>query len=126
MKKDKVFNWQERGNSFLYAFEGIRSFFRQEHNALLHLAATFLVIILSFIFPVSGMEVIALAGVTCFVWAAELFNTAIEKMMDLFTKERHPSVKYIKDISAAAVLVAALAACLTGAIIFIPKIALLW
>lgn len=126
MKKEKVFSWQARGNSFTYAFEGIRAFFREEHNALLHLAATVLVVLLSFIFPVSGTEAIALVLVTGFVWAAELFNTAIEKMTDLFTKERHPSVKYIKDISAAAVLVAALAAGLTGAIIFIPKIISIW
>ncbi len=126
MKKGKVFTWRERGNSFSYAFEGVRAFFREEHNAILHFAATILVIILCFIFPVSGMEAIVLVLVTGFVWAAELFNTAIEKMMDLYTKEKHPAVKCIKDISAAAVLVAALAACITGSIIFIPKITSLW
>ncbi len=38
-----------------------------------------------------------------FVWAAELFNTGIEKIMDFISKKQHPNIKFIKDISAAAV-----------------------
>ncbi len=126
MKKEKVFYWPQRGKSFRYAFGGIRTFFRSEHNAVIHLLATLLVVFLAFIFPVSRMEAIALVLATGFVWATELFNTAIEKILDFITTERHPSIKFIKDVSAAAVLVAALSALCTGALVFIPKILLIW
>jgi diacylglycerol kinase len=56
------------------------------------------------------------------VWAAELFNTAIEKLADTVSKDFHPSIKFVKDVSAAAVLLSALAAFITGAIIFLPKL----
>lgn len=55
------------------------------------------------------------------VWTAELFNTAIEKVMDFISTERLPQIKWIKDMAAAAVLITALAAVIIGALIFIPK-----
>ncbi len=121
MKKNSPFSLKERNKSFKYAFEGIATFFRQEHNARIHLAATIAVIGLSIIFPVSRMEAIALTFAVGIVWVAEIFNTAIEKMADFISKETNPAIKTIKDLSAAAVLVAALIAVVTGCFIFIPK-----
>ena len=122
MKKKEPFSFKKRGNSFQYAFQGITTFFKQEHNAWIHLAATILVIILSFVFPVSRIEAIALVLTVGFVWVAEIFNTAIEKMMDFISIEQNPKIKTIKDLSAAAVLIAALIAVITGCFIFIPKL----
>ena len=55
------------------------------------------------------------------VWMAELFNSAIEKAMDFISTEKHPQIKLVKDLAAAAVLITALAAVIVGGIIFIPK-----
>jgi diacylglycerol kinase (ATP) len=52
---------------------------------------------------------------------AEIFNTAIEKIMDFVSPELHPEIKLIKDLAAAGVLLAAFTALVTGAIVFIPK-----
>lgn len=120
------FSLRQRIRSLGYAWQGILFFFRKEHNAVIHLIATLSVIFLAYIFEVSATEAIALTGVTGFVWAAELFNTAIEKTMDLITDKKHSSVKFIKDVAAAAVLVAAMTALLTGAFVFVPKIISLW
>jgi diacylglycerol kinase (ATP) len=54
------------------------------------------------------------------VIAAELFNTAIEKLVDLVSPERHPVAGQVKDIAAGAVLICAVAAAIIGLIIFIP------
>lgn len=54
------------------------------------------------------------------VIAAELFNTAIEKLVDLVSPERHPVAGRVKDIAAGAVLICAVAAAIIGLIIFIP------
>lgn len=122
MNEKKPFSVQERSKSFRYAFEGILCFFKREHNAILHLLATVTVIILIILFPVSRLEIIALAIVIGLVWTAEFFNTAIEKTADLVSKEDHPEIKFIKDVAAAAVLVMAVVALLTGCLIFVPKI----
>jgi diacylglycerol kinase len=98
-KRTTPFSLYDRRRSFGYAWQGVQAFFRDEHNALIHLAGTALV-----------------------VWMAELFNTAIEKIMDYMSVEKHPAIKYIKDISAGAVLIAALTALLTGLFVFIPKL----
>jgi diacylglycerol kinase (ATP) len=42
--------------------------------------------------------------------------------MDLISPGYHPKVKLVKDLSAAAVLIAAIISVITGAFIFIPKI----
>ena len=95
---------------------------RKEHNARIHLAATVFVLVLTFIFPVSQLEIIALVLSIGFVWAAEIFNTAIEKTMDFISTKKDTRIKVIKDLAAAAVLVAAIVALITGCLIFIPKI----
>ena len=120
--KTKQFSFRARANSFRFAWEGIHNFFMQEHNAWIHWAATIMVFISGWWLGVSHTEMILLVMATGFVWVAEIFNTAIEKVIDFVTPEYHPKVKLIKDLAAAAVLVAAFIALVTGAIIFIPKI----
>lgn len=121
-KKNIPFSLRARGESFNYAFKGVVTFFQQQHNAGIHLVATVVVFALSIIFPVSRFEIVALVLSIGFVWVAEIFNTAIEKAMDFISTEKDNRIKVVKDLSAAAVLVAALAALATGCLIFIPKI----
>lgn len=110
-----------RINSFRFAIKGIRILLREEPNAWLHLSATILLAVAVIYFHISGTELIALVIVTGFVWAAEAFNTVVERVMDFISPEYHPKVEFIKDLSAGAVLLAALTAVLTAAIVFIPK-----
>ena len=122
MKTDKPFTLKARLGSFGYAFRGIVDFFREEHNAILHVIATLMVIGMAVVFGVSRVEAILLVIVAGLVWMAELFNTAIEKMMDYISTEKQTQIKLIKDLSAAAVLISSVIAVATGAIIFIPKL----
>ena len=52
------------------------------------------------------------------MFVAELVNTAVEKAVDLITKEYHPLAGMVKNIAAGAVLVAALVALWIGYLIF--------
>lgn len=122
MKEHKSFSARTRLHSFRYAFSGLLQFFFEEHNAILHLLATVVVTIMVVYFRIEGAELLALVIVTGGVWVAELLNTAIEQVMNMVSPERHPKVKYIKDLAAAAVLVAALVALITAGIIFIPRL----
>ncbi|MBS1774244.1 MAG: diacylglycerol kinase family protein [Bacteroidetes bacterium] len=119
MKTKKLMSVQGRMGSIGYALQGIRELMK-EPNAKIHLAATLFVIISGIASRVSVMEWIALAVVMGMVWMAEAFNTAMEKFCDLATEgQYHPVVKIIKDVSAAAVLITAITAIVTGIFVFI-------
>jgi diacylglycerol kinase (ATP) len=119
------FSIRSRIRSFRYAIAGIRQFIRREHNARIHLVATAGVIIAARVLSVTRLEAVALVSVTALVWVAEILNTCLERAADLISREEHPEIKYIKDLAAGAVLVAAIAAVVAGLIIFIPKIFIL-
>jgi len=121
MTKDQKFSVRSRLKSFYYAGAGIRQFFRQEHNARIHLVAAIVVALLAWRLKVSGSEAVALVIVVGLVWVTEMLNTCLEKAMDMITTEHHPQIKIIKDLAAGAVLIAAIIALIVGAIIFIPK-----
>ncbi|HEU0111262.1 MAG TPA: diacylglycerol kinase family protein [Flavisolibacter sp.] len=118
----KKFSWKERGNSFTYAWAGIKAVFRTEHNTWIHLVLTCMAMVIGFVLKISPGEFIALIIVMTMVWTAEIFNTAIEKTMDFISREKHPQIKLVKDLAAAAVLITAVSAIIVGAIIFIPKL----
>jgi diacylglycerol kinase len=116
------FSWIARLNSFRYAGAGILYFFIKEHNARIHLGAAVMVLLLSYYFKISETELLMIIFFIALVWITEMLNTAIERIMDFLSPEIHPAVGIIKDIAAGAVLVASVAACVAGSIIFIPKL----
>lgn len=118
----KRFSTKERLNSFVYAWAGIKAAIRTEHNTWIHLMLTLTAFGLAIALRISREEWMALVVVIAMVWTAELFNTVIEKIMDFLSTERHPQIKIIKDMAAAAVMVTALAAVIVGLLIFIPKV----
>jgi diacylglycerol kinase len=118
----KRFSTKERLNSFAYAWAGLKAALRTEHNTWIHLFLTILATVLAIYLRISRAEWMALVLSVAMVWTAELFNTVIEKIMDFLSKERHPQIKIIKDMAAAAVLITAIAAVIVGLLIFIPKL----
>jgi diacylglycerol kinase len=118
----KQFSWKDRGKSFAFAWSGIKAVLRTEHNSWIHLCLTVAAVALGFILKISSGEFLALIISMTIVWMAEIFNTALEKAMDFISTEKHPQIKLVKDLAAAAVLVSAVSALLVGSIIFIPKI----
>jgi diacylglycerol kinase len=57
------------------------------------------------------------------VWIGEFVNTAIEAVVDMTMPDPHPLAKVAKDVSAAAVLIAAAGAVLVGLLILGPPLA---
>jgi diacylglycerol kinase (ATP) len=121
-KYKKSFSFKARVKSIKYAFCGIVDFFQTEHNALIHLIVAIFAIGFSIWLSISREEWIIIISMIGLVFMAELFNTAIEKMGDLITKENNVIIKKVKDFSAAAVLIASIVAFLIGLIIFIPHL----
>lgn len=109
-------------NSFKYAIEGIKSAFKSERNMKVHFLMIILVCLLGIILKLSKLEWFICLILMSLVLSAELFNTALEIVVDMICKEKNAQAKLAKDISAGAVLIIAIAAFIIGLYIFIPKI----
>jgi diacylglycerol kinase (ATP) len=120
--RSKRFSLLSRLRSFYYAFRGIGFAFRQEHNLWIHTLAAAAAIIMGFLLHISALEWIVIAIVIAGVFVSELFNSAIESLVDLCSPDFNEKAGRIKDMAAGAVLIAALGALTAGLIIFIPKI----
>jgi diacylglycerol kinase len=94
----------------------------REPNFRIHMGAAALVLILSFWLGLTSTEWMVVVACIATVLAAEMFNTALEQLCNITEANVHPIIKKIKDTSAAAVLVVALAAAICGTIVLLPKI----
>lgn len=114
------YDFKKQLRSFGYAWKGIRCCVGKEQNLSFHLIATVLVVIAGWQLGITRTEWAILLLCIGMVIAAELFNTAIEKLVDLVSPGRHPLAGQVKDIAAGAVLVCAATAAMVGLIIFVP------
>ncbi|SOD20432.1 diacylglycerol kinase family protein [Pedobacter xixiisoli] len=108
--------------SFRFASNGLKEAFKSELNFKVHLFSVVVVVLAGWCFEVSFLEWIALIVCISAVLATELFNTAIEVLVNLVSPEFNPKAGLVKDIAAAAVLIVALMSLVVGLIIFVPKI----
>lgn len=112
-------------DAFNSAFEGLIYAVRSQRNMKIHTIATILVLVASLVFRLNLMEVLMVFVAIALVVIAELFNTAIETVVDLHTQKTHPLAAIAKNVSAAAVLVAAFLAVILGFLVLYPKLELL-
>lgn len=111
-----------RLRSIRIAIDGLRQVIITQQNARIHAAATLIVFTAGMLLELSREEWSLLLLVVGFVWAAEVFNTAIEDLVDFVNSENNPTAKRIKDISAGAVLVSVIVSIMVGLIIFGPRL----
>ncbi len=116
------FRLRQRLHSFRYAWAGLGTLLRTQHNAWIHAAATLLVIALGGWLRLSAGEWLWLVLAMVLVWMAEAFNTALELLADAVTREQHPLIGRAKDVAAAAVLIAALGALVIGVLVLGPPL----
>ena len=116
------FTVSSRLKSFRYAFDGIASLLKNEHNSRIHLVAAGSVLALGLLLNIDLSGWISVAIVTGLVFITELINSAVEMISDLVDPNVNPAIKVIKDYSAASVLIAAITAVVVGGIIFIPAL----
>lgn len=110
-----------RIGSFRHAFRGLWWLIREEHNSWIQLAVIVILIPVCFLLGISLIEWTLLMICIGLVLALELVNSAIERLADKISPEHDPLIGKIKDISAAAVLITAIAAAVVGLIILVPK-----
>ena len=111
-----------RLQSFRHAFRGWFYVLRTQRNAWIHSAIATVVFFVGLWLELSLIEWAVIILTAAFVFTAEFINTAIEVVVDLASPDEHPLAKIGKDVGAAAVLVAALAAMLIGLLILGPPL----
>ena len=113
---------KKKSIGFKHAWDGILVVLKSERNFRIHLLIGSIVLLLGCALNLSLGKWFAIILVIGLVLVAEMFNTAIERMLDYLNPSIHPSAKMIKDIAAGTVLISAMAAVIIGMIIFIPEL----
>ena len=105
-------------DSFNYAIEGIIYSIRTQRNMKIHMLAAVVVLVATFFYDLSKVELLIITITISLVIVAEMINTAVECAIDATTNFYHPLVKIAKNVAAGAVLVTAINSALVGYIIF--------
>lgn len=122
MEKDKK---TPLAKSFFFAFRGIFSVLRKERNFKIHLTASLVVVLLGLYLGLSRLEWLVITTIVFVILAAEIFNSALEGICDLLKsklKLGYEETAFIRNASAGAVLVLAIASIILALIIFWPYI----
>lgn len=111
-----------RIKSFANALHGLITVFRSQANFRIQLGIAFIAIILSIWLSISRTEWVLIILLIGLVLGLETINTSIEILCDKVDSNYSESIKKVKDIAAASVLISSIAAAIIACIIFIPKI----
>ncbi len=119
----RPFTLRGRIRSFKYAFRGIGVMLASQHNAWIHALATLLVCLTGWWLGISSAQWCWIVLAIVAVWTAEALNTAFEFLADAASPDFHPLVEKSKDVSAGAVLIAAVGAAVIAILVFGPALA---
>lgn len=106
--------------SYRYAIRGIGMAFRYEQNMIFHAIAAVAVVAANTLLKVNKTDWLITLVLIGLAWAAEIFNTAIEKLADRVTREQDPLIGQVKDLASGAVLIICCLATVCAAIIYLP------
>ena len=116
------YSFKKQLKSFTFAWKGILTCAGHEQNITFHLIAAIIVLAAGFCFGISRTEWMVVMLCIGTVIAAELFNSAIERLVDMVSPEWEKIAGEVKDIAAGAVLLTAIAAAIVGMIVFLPYV----
>ncbi|MCL6265754.1 diacylglycerol kinase family protein [Flagellimonas myxillae] len=119
MPKDSFFI--NRIKSVGYAIKGLFLLLRTEASIKIQFVIALLMTAAGFYFEISNLEWMAQLLSIGLVMGIEGMNTAVEKISDYIQPNEDPKIGFIKDISAGAVMIVSIIACIVGMIIYIPK-----
>ena len=120
------FSLRERAQSFAHAGRGVALVLAGQPNARIHALATVAAIALGAVLGLTAGEWCWIALAIALVWVAEALNSALEALADAVHPERDARVGRAKDTAAGAVLVAAIASAVIGALVFGPRLVARW
>ncbi len=108
--------------SFNHAIDGIIYCIKYEHNMIIILVATILVVLFGFELNISTAEWLFIIFICGAITACEFINSSIEAIVDLITNDYNELAKIAKDTASSASLILCTTALIGGIIIFLPRI----
>jgi Diacylglycerol kinase len=108
--------------SFNNAIQGIIHTIKSERNMKIHISAAILVLLLSLFYNLTRTEFLIICLTITLVIICELFNTAIEVLVDTIIDIYHPKAKIVKDAAAGAVMAAAFLSLIVAYFIFYDRV----
>jgi diacylglycerol kinase (ATP) len=118
--KNRPFRVTARIRSFTFAFVGIWTMLKSQHNAWIHACATVTVVTAGLVCGISAGEWCWIVLAIMAVWTSEALNTAFEFLADAASPQFHPLVKNSKDVAAGAVLISAIGSTVIGLLVLVP------
>ncbi|MEW6067622.1 MAG: diacylglycerol kinase [Nitrospirota bacterium] len=109
--------WLKSAN---FAIEGILHAAKTQRHVRYHFFSAAVVLLLSYILGISRIEFLIIALSVILVLIAEMFNTAIETIVDMIRPEHSERARIVKDIAAGAVLVTSFGVAVIGYIVLSP------
>ncbi|MCL6634700.1 MAG: diacylglycerol kinase [Peptococcaceae bacterium] len=109
-------------DSFNYAVAGVLYTLRTQRNMRIHFTAALMVLGLGLYLHISSRDLLFLFFAITLVIMAEMFNTALEAVVDLYIQTFHPLARIAKNVAAGAVLMAALNSLLVAYIVIYPRL----
>ena len=110
-------------DSLRYAFTGVRIAWREEFSFRIQIVTAHIVVLFGWFVGLSAWEWVMVVFLIGFVLSAEAFNTALEEFCDMVKNDPDPHIAKIKDLAAAAVLIASITSIIVGILIFLPHFA---
>lgn len=104
------------------ALDGIIYAVTTQSNIKKQLVIAVVVMLISLFFDLNKAEFLCLMFTVVLIIIAEMINTAIETVVDLYTDLYHPKAKIAKDVGAGAVVIAAINAVIVAYFLFFEKI----
>jgi len=108
--------------SFRFAFSGLWYALRTQRNTRIHLTITAAVVVLGFFLELSYVQWAVVTLTIGFVLVSEMLNTVAETLVDLTSPGYHPLAKIVKDVTAGAVLLAAIVSIVVGLLVLGPPL----
>ena len=108
-------------NKFKVAFLGLKSSFLDKSILLQMILGIVTIIVFNYL-KISYLEWLAVIILIGVVIMAEIFNTCIERICDLYDSKFNQKIKYIKDLSSGGVLLICIFAAAVAIIIIIKHI----
>jgi diacylglycerol kinase len=114
--------WHDFKRSLHYARNGLRYIYQTQANFRYQTFCACLVLVVAAIFQVKRQEWLILVLLITMVLVLEVLNTVFESFLDLIQPKIQHYVRLFKDMLAAMVLLASVAAAVVGIIIFYPYV----
>jgi diacylglycerol kinase len=108
--------------SFRFAFSGLWYALRTQRNTRIHLTITAAVVVLGLFLELSYVQWAVVTLTIGFVLVSEMLNTVAETLVDLISPGYHPLAKIVKDVTAGAVLLAAIVSIVVGLLVLGPPL----